>query len=135
MHRVFVALGLSLFLSLGLFLACSETEKFHCIGKPACEGEWKVFAGHVGVGEACTTPAGDLHVRYESMSSDELVEIWSKLIPEKMGLKLKDKWGAAREYRQAWYVREEGGKLLNVSVVQTASTKVRTIRLTWEYTP
>ncbi len=76
--------------------------------------------------------SGDLHVRYETKSSDELVALWSKLIPEKMGLKLKGEWGAGGEYRQAWYVGEKGGRLLNVSVVQTGSTKIRTLRLTWE---
>jgi hypothetical protein len=119
--------------ALGGFVgACSQGPETHCIGKPACLGEWRVFEGAVGEGQPCTTPAGDLELRYENKRSDELVAVWSRLIPEKMGLSLKGPWEARGEYRQAWYRSEDGKKLLYAGIVQGGSTRVRTVRLTWE---
>jgi len=130
MNRAVVLFCLSSLAGLGC--ACSEEPETQCIGRPACLGEWRVFAGALGEGQPCTTPAGDLHLRYEHRSSDELMAVWSRLIPEKMGLSLKAPWEANGEYRQAWYRAEGGQKLLNVGIVQSGSTQVRTVRLSWE---
>ena len=112
--------------------ACEAKNEVTCVGTPACLGEWEVFSNGLGEGQPCTTPAGDLHVRYERESSDELVALWSERIPAKLGLTLKDAWGESRDYRQAWYVSADGKKLLSVGIVASGSTKVRTVRLSWE---
>jgi len=111
---------------------CSEKKEVDCVGEAACLGEWKGFRGALGEGSPCTTPADDLHIRYDGKSSDELVALWSPLIPATLGLRLKDEWGVSGEYRQAWYVSDDGARTLNVSIVQSGSTRVRTVRLTWE---
>ena len=112
--------------------ACSETKEKHCLGTEACLGEWKVFEQDLAGGAPCTTPVGDLHVRYEKESSDEIMAHWAKVIPAKMGLSLRDEWRANQAFRQAWYRSQDGKRLLNVGIVQSGSTRVRTLRLSWE---
>jgi hypothetical protein len=132
MNNFPLACLLAVVFAFGPVTGCSKKEMPDCIGTPGCEGEWKVFAGHLEEGQACTTPSGDLHVRYEKRTSDELVAIWSKLIPAKMGLETKKPWGASREYREGVYKKADKDEYLIVQIVQTASTKIRTVRLTWE---
>jgi len=132
MNNSLIAGFLALVLVSGLVNGCSKKKDSDCIGTPSCEGEWKVFAGQTGEGRACTMPSGDLHVRYEKRTSDELVAMWSKLIPARMGLEIEKPWGAGREYREAVYKNADGDKYLIVMIVQTGSTKIRTVRLTWE---
>jgi hypothetical protein len=132
MNNSLIAGFLSVVLVSGFVTGCSDKKYSACIGTPSCEGEWKVFAGQVGEGTACTTPAGDLHVRYEKPTSDELVAIWSKLIPSRMGIEIENPWGASGQYREAVYKNADGNKYLIAQIVQTSGTKIRTVRLTWQ---
>lgn len=123
---------LVLVLLLSVVSGCKEGEAPRCLGVQSCEGEWAVFSGHVGTGQACTTPAGDLHVRYEKRSSDDIVASWSKLIPTRMGVVVEHAWAGARAYRQGFYKDPASGRLLNVQVVPASGSKARTLQMTWE---
>ncbi len=116
----------------GVACACSRDARTQCVGTEACLGEWQAFAGALEAGQPCTTPAGDLHVRYEHKSPDALVALWAGLIPAKLGLRPVGPWEARGEYRQAWYRAGDEARRLYVGVVQSGGSRVHTVRLSWE---